>query len=69
MTSTNYNNLWRSDLYNTVSAKDRVQSINLNHLKLKGNDAYEKDEKKTRNLEPHNIEDVENKAYIYTEIS
>ena len=46
-----YNKLWRSEFYNNVSAKDRVQDIKLNQLKLKVNDTYEKDEKITTNFE------------------
>ena len=40
-----YDNLWRSELYNNVSAKDRFQDSNPNQLKLKVNDTYKKDEK------------------------
>ena len=32
--------LWRSEVYNNVSAKDRVQDINLNYLILKVNGSY-----------------------------
>ena len=46
-----YDKLWRSEVYNSVSAKDKVQDINLNQLKLKVNDPYKKDEKKTKKIE------------------
>ena len=46
-----YYKLWRSEFYNNVSAKDRVQDINLNQLKFKVNDTYKKDEKITTNSE------------------
>ena len=39
-----------------------MQDINLNHLKLKVNDAYKKYEKITTNFKPSN-EDVIDKAY------
>ena len=35
-----YGKLWRSEFYNSVSAKNRVQDIKLNHLKLKENENY-----------------------------
>ena len=38
--------IWRSELYDNVSAKKRVQDKNLKKLKLKFNDTYKKDEKK-----------------------
>ena len=63
-----YGKLWRSEFYNNVSAKDRVQDINLNHSKLKMNDTYKEDEKIT-SFEPHNNEDIVNKAHLDTEIS
>ena len=37
--------LWRSEFYINVSAKERVQDINLNQLKLKVDDTYEEDGK------------------------
>ena len=37
-----FDNLWRSEFYNNVSAKDRVQDINLNQIKLKVNDTHKK---------------------------
>ena len=64
-----YDKLWRSEFHNNVSAKDRVQDINLNQLKLNVNEAYTKDEKKTTNFEPSNPEDVINKAYLDEKLS
>ena len=49
-----HDKLWRSENYNTVSATDRVQDINLNQLKLKKNDTYKKDEKITKTFEAVN---------------
>ena len=40
-----YDKLWRSEFYINVSAKDRVQDINLNQMKLKVDDTYKKDGK------------------------
>ena len=42
--------IYGSEFFNNVSAKDKVQDINLNQLKLKVNDFYKKDEKMTKNL-------------------
>ena len=35
-----YYKLWKNGSGNKVSSKNRVQDINLNHLKLKVNDTY-----------------------------
>ena len=43
--------LWPSEFYNNISAKDRVQDIDLNQLKLKVNDTCKKGEKRTTNFE------------------
>ena len=64
-----YHKLWRSEFYNNVSAKDRVQDRKLDRLKLKVNETLKKDEKITTNFEPCNFEDVMNKAYLDTKIS
>ena len=45
-----FDKLWRSEFYNNVSARDRVQDINLDQLKLKVNDTYKKDGKKHQTL-------------------
>ena len=50
--------------YNNVSAKDRLQDINFNDLKLKVKDTFKKDEKKTTKIESSNDEVVINKAYL-----
>ena len=47
MTYTGHDKLWRTEFHNNVSAKDRVQDINLKQLKLKVNDRYRKYEKVT----------------------
>ena len=64
-----HDKIWRSDFYNNVSAKARVQDINLNQLILKVNDTYKKNEIITTNIEPHNKETVVRKAYLDTELS
>ena len=56
-----YDNLWRSEIYNNVSAKDRVQDIIFIQFKLKMKDTYKKG-KITTKFEPNNNEDVVNKA-------
>ena len=58
-----YNNIWESEFYNRVSAKDRVQGKIFNQLKLKVNDSYKKEEKLTTTFELFNDENVMNKAY------
>ena len=69
MTYISYNKFWQKEFYNNVSAKDRVQDINLNLLKLKVNDTYKKDEKITTKFEAVIDEDVINKAYLDTKFS
>ena len=46
-----------------------MQDINLDQLKLKVNDTYKKDEKKTTNFEPSNPEDNVNKTYLDIKLS
>ena len=58
------NNLWRNEGNNSVSAKDKLQDLNLKQLKLKVNDIYKKDKKRTTNFELHNNDDVVNKTYL-----
>ena len=60
-----YDNLWRIEFYNKASAKDKVQDLNLNEVKLKVNNACKKDEKLTTNFEPSDDSDVMNKAYLF----
>ena len=61
-----YDRFWRSWFYKIISAKDRIQDINLNQLKLKLNNSY-KDDKTTTNFEPHKNEDLVNKNYLDAE--
>ena len=64
-----YDKLGRSEFYNNFSAKDRVQDINLNQLKLKVNESYKKDENLKTNFEPSNIENVISKTCLDTNLS
>ena len=64
-----YDKLWRSELYNNLSAKDRVPDINLIQIKLKVNDTYKTDRKLTTKFKPSKDEDVANKAYLNSEVS
>ena len=61
-----YETLWRSDVYNNVSAKNTVQVMNLDQIKLKVNDTYKKDDKITRSFEPSNDKNFIRKAYLET---
>ena len=54
---------WRIEFYNVISAKENVQSLNLNQLKLKVNDIYKKNEKITANFEPTNTSDDMTKLF------
>ena len=63
-----YEKLCCSEFYNNVTAKDRVQDINLNQLQIKVNDAYGKDEKITTKNEAVNDEDVINEEYLNTKL-
>ena len=60
-----YNKLWRSEFYNNhnFSAKNKMQGLSLNQLKLKINDTYKTDEKRATKVEAVNDEDVINKFY------
>ena len=69
MSCKSYNKSWESEFHDNVSAKQRVQDINFNQLKLKVNDIYEIDEKITKNFEPTDDSDVINKAYIDEKLS
>ena len=51
--------LCNCELYINVSAKDRVQDINSNHLKLKVNDTFEKNEKITISFQPSNVKTLQ----------
>ena len=65
MAHINYDKLWRSEFYHNVSAKDRDQGINLNQLKLKVNNTYEKNEIISLNFETGIDENVVNKTLFY----
>ena len=69
MASIIYDKLWRSEFYNNVAAKDRVQDINLYQIKLRVNNTYKKDEKITTKFEPKKPEGVITKGYLVAEIS
>ena len=64
-----YDGLWRSEFYNIVSAKDKMQDTSFTQLKLIVNGTYKKDEKITTNIKTSNDEDVKNKAYQDTKLS
>ena len=59
-----YNELWESEFDGIVSRTDKLQDLNINHLKLEVHDTYKKNEKITTHFEPVNNEDVINKAYL-----
>ena len=59
-----YNKLWESEFHIIVSAKDRVQYININQFKLKVIDTYQRGEKVTTSFELSKPEDVNNKIYL-----
>ena len=52
-----------------MSAKDRVQDINFNQIKIKVNDTCMKDEKIATKYKPSNPEDITNKSYLYTKFA
>ena len=59
-----YNKAWESEFDNFVSERDKLQDLNVNHLKLEVHDTYEKVEKITTKFEHVDYEDVKNKAYL-----
>ena len=59
-----YNKLWESEFDGIVSKRDKLQDLNINHLKLEVHDTYKKDEKLTTNFEAIDNEDVINKGYL-----
>ena len=59
-----YNKLWESEFDGIVSRRDKLQDLNINHLKLEVHDSYKKDEKITTNFEPIDNSDVINKVYL-----
>ena len=64
-----YHKLWRSEFYNNVFAKNRVQDFNIEQLKHKVNDSFEKDEKMTTKIEVSRDKDVINKIYLDSKMS
>ena len=64
-----FDKLSRTEFYNNVSAKDRMQNMDLNQIKNKINDSFEKDEKITTKFEAVSDEDVINNAYPDTKLS
>ena len=64
-----YNELWENELDNIVFKGDKVQDMNINHLKLEVHDKFEKDEKLTTNFEAVDDEDLINKAYLDKHLS
>ena len=59
-----YNNLWESEFDGIVSKRDKLQDLNINHIKLEVHDTYKKDEKITTNFEAVGNEDVLSKGYL-----
>ena len=59
-----YNELWEREFDNIVSKRDKLQDLNINHLKLEVYYTYKKDEKITTNFEPTDDSDVINKFYL-----
>ena len=59
-----YYKLWESEFHNNDSAKDRVQDVPLNQIKLNVNGTYKKDEKITTNFEASDPNDVINKGSL-----
>ena len=59
-----YNKHWENEFDIIVSERDKLQDLNINHLKLKEHDTFEEDEKITTNFEPSINEDVINKAQL-----
>ena len=64
-----YDNLWRGEFYNNVSAKHKRQDISLNQLKLKVNDTFKIYERMSTTFEPSDDSDVINKAYLDENLS
>ena len=59
-----YNKFWESEFDGIVSKRDKLQDLNINHLKLEVHDTYKKDEKLTTDFEPTDNSDVINKTYL-----
>ena len=59
-----YNKLWESEFDGIVSKRDKLQDLNINHLKLEVHDSYKKDEKLKTTFEAVDDSDVINKGYL-----
>ena len=59
-----YNKHWENEFDIIVSERDKLQDLNINHLKLKEHDTFEEYEKITTNFEPSINEDAINKAQL-----
>ena len=64
MVYTSHDQLSRSEFYNNVSAKDRVQLFNHNQIRLQVNDTNKEVQKVRTNFEPADDTDLINKAYF-----
>ena len=64
MACISYNRRWKSEFDGIVSKRDKLQDLNINHLKLEVQDTYKKEEKITTDFEAVNDEDVKNKAFL-----
>ena len=49
MACISYIKLWESDFYNNGFAKDKLKDVTPNQIKLKVNNIYRKDQKRTTN--------------------
>ena len=56
--------MWESEFDGIVSKRDKLQDLNINHLKLEVHDTNKKNEKITTNFEHTDNSDVINKAYL-----
>ena len=59
-----YNKIWESEFDGIVSKRDKLQDLNIIHLKLQVHDTYKKDEKTTTNFERIDNSDDINKGYL-----
>ena len=64
-----YNKLWESEFDIIVSERDKLQNLEINHIKLEVHDTYRKVEKITTNFEAVNVEDVTDKGYSDEKLS
>ena len=64
-----YDNLWRSEFYSDVYAKDILQDITFNQLKLKVNNIWEKDEEIATKFEASIPEDVISRSFFDTKLA